>query len=122
MDCGSDAQDSCVAESYKTPSGDDASDFGSYICAQLVSGAVVCMLNDEDTDFSSIAIDINGKELVLFGENTINDVVCSYVLNNLNVTPVTKTYLGSTQLTQQGLLSDDGGKVYLVAEDRKSVV
>ncbi len=69
----------------------------------------------KNADFDNVE-DINGKELVLFGENTINDVVCSYVLNNFNVTPVTKTYLGSTQLTQQGLLSDDGGKVYLVAE------
>lgn len=59
---------------------------------------------------------LNGKDLVLFGEGTVNDIVVKYVLENYNITPKSTTYLGDTQLTQAQLLNDTENKIYLVAE------
>ena len=50
--------------------------------------------------------DINGAELTLFGENTINSSIALYVLEQNGVTPGSVSYLAGAANTQQLLLSD----------------
>lgn len=59
--------------------------------------------------------DLNDKDVVFFGENTVNQVVVDYVLNQYNVTPKSTTYLGNTKLTQTELLSKSDS-IVLIAE------
>jgi len=61
----------------------------------------------------SAVTDLNNKDLVLFGEGTINDIVVKKALEGITYNAI---YLGSTQATQAQLLSDTENKVYLVAE------
>lgn len=63
-------------------------------------------------EIKSVA-DLEGKDLVLFGEATINDVVVKKALEGVTYNA---TYLGSTQATQAALIADTENKVYLVAE------
>lgn len=58
--------------------------------------------------------DLNNKDVVFFGENTINMAVVKYILSTNNITP-NITYLGSTQLTQAELLKDSN-TIVLIAE------
>ncbi len=50
--------------------------------------------------------DINGEELVLFGENTINASVALNALEQNGIVPAKVSYLGSAANTQQLLLTD----------------
>ncbi|MBR2281191.1 MAG: hypothetical protein IJ863_01060 [Spirochaetales bacterium] len=50
--------------------------------------------------------DINGAEIVLFGENTINASIALYSLERNGIVPAKVSYLGSAANTQQLLLSD----------------
>jgi NitT/TauT family transport system substrate-binding protein len=50
--------------------------------------------------------DINGSEIVLFGENTINASVALFALERNGIIPAKISYLGSAANTQQLLLSD----------------
>lgn len=60
--------------------------------------------------------DLNGADVVLFGEGTINDVIVKYVLKEKNITlGENSVYLASTQLTNQKLISDENA-IVLVAE------
>ena len=59
--------------------------------------------------------DINGAEVTLFGENTINASVALYVLEKNGITPASVAYLASAANTQQLLLSDDKA-IVLTAE------
>lgn len=66
--------------------------------------------------------DLNNKDLVLFGQNTINDSIIQYIFKENNISFGENTiYLGSTNDTQAKLLSSDDG-VYLVAEPALSVI
>lgn len=58
-------------------------------------------------------MDMNNNDVYFFGENTINDAVVKYILNNKNINPNIE-YLGTTALTQAKLISDD--KIVLIAE------
>ncbi len=49
---------------------------------------------------------INGHDLILFGENTINASIAKYVLEKKNITPSNITYLSGASNTQATLLSD----------------
>ena len=61
--------------------------------------------------------DINDKELVIFGEGTINESIINNVLENKNITPSKITKLGDAKATQQQLIADnEGSKVFVVAE------
>ncbi len=62
--------------------------------------------------------DLNGKNLVLFGENTINDAVVNSILTKNNIEPNENiTYLADTSKTQAELVADKKeNTVYLVAE------
>ena len=51
---------------------------------------------------------MNGKKLVLFGENTINASVALYVLKEKGIEPSEIEYLAGAAETQALLLSDDG--------------
>lgn len=60
--------------------------------------------------------DLNGADIVLFGQGTINDVVVQYVLEEKNIVLGENTvYLASTELTNQKLVSD-AEAIVLVAE------
>ena len=59
--------------------------------------------------------DINGAEITLFGENTINSSIALYVLEHSGIKPATVSYLGSAANTQQLLLSDENA-IVLTAE------
>lgn len=50
--------------------------------------------------------DINGANIVLFGENTINASVALYALKRNNIVPESVSYLASAANTQQLLLTD----------------
>lgn len=50
--------------------------------------------------------DINGGEITLFGENTINASVALYALSENGIEPATVSYLASAANTQSLLLSD----------------
>lgn len=50
--------------------------------------------------------DLNGAEVVLFGENTINAAVVLYALEQNGIVPAGVSYLGSAAATQALLISD----------------
>ncbi len=58
---------------------------------------------------------INGKELTLFGENTINSSIAKYVLEKKNIVPSNIEYLAGADNTQQELL-DDANVIVMTAE------
>lgn len=61
--------------------------------------------------------ELKGKNLVLFGENTINQVVVEKVFTDNGIDTAGIKYLSSTQLTQAALVADaEQNTVYLVAE------
>ena len=64
----------------------------------------------EDFDLSKI----NGKEVILFGENTINAAVAKYVLEKNNI-DCTFSYLAEAADTQQKVISD-ANAIVLTAE------
>lgn len=49
---------------------------------------------------------INGKEVILFGEGTINAAVAKYVLEKKNITPSKISYLAGAANTQSTLIND----------------
>ncbi len=55
--------------------------------------------------------DINGAEITLFGENTINSSIALFVLEKNGIVPAAVSYLGSAANTQQLLLSDENAIV-----------
>ncbi len=60
--------------------------------------------------------DLNGADVILFGQGTINDVIVKYILKEKNIVlGENSTYLASTQLTNQKLISDPNA-IVLVAE------
>ena len=59
--------------------------------------------------------DLNGAEVTLFGENTINASVALFVLEQNGVKPASVSYLAGAANTQQLLLSDENA-VVLTAE------
>ena len=61
------------------------------------------------------AEDINGAELVLFGENTINASVALYALEKSGITPAKVDYLAGAANTQTLLLTDETA-IVLTAE------
>ncbi len=75
----------------------------SYILAAVVSwGNLFIASQRENFDLK----DINGTEITLFGENTINASVTLFSLKENGITPSKVNYLGSAANTQQLLLSD----------------
>ncbi len=50
--------------------------------------------------------DINGADITLFGENTINASIALYALEKCGIAPASVSYLASAANTQQLLLSD----------------
>ena len=71
-------------------------------------GAVVCWGNlffaSQRENFA--LEDINGADITLFGENTINASIALYVLEQNGIVPANVEYLGSAANTQSLLLSD----------------
>ena len=59
---------------------------------------------------------INGKKLVLFGENTINASIANYVLEKKGIVPGEVEYLAGASETQSLLLSADENIVVMTAE------
>ena len=59
--------------------------------------------------------DINGADITLFGENTINSSITLYALEQNGITPGSVSYLASAANTQQLLLSD-ASAIVLTAE------
>ncbi len=55
--------------------------------------------------------DINGADITLFGENTINSSIALFVLAENGITPASVSYLAGASNTQQLLLSDDNAIV-----------
>lgn len=64
--------------------------------------------------------DLNGADIVLFGNGTINDAIVTYILENKGITPSSVTYLASTSETNAQLISDSEA-IVLVAEPSLSV-
>jgi len=64
-------------------------------------------------DFSAEMI--NGHELILFGENTINASVALYVLQEMGITPAAVSYLASAQETQRKVV-EDADAIVMTAE------
>jgi NitT/TauT family transport system substrate-binding protein len=63
---------------------------------------------------------MNDKDVVFFGEGTINQYVVETVLEYNNITPKSITYLGATNLTQGQLIANES-VITLVAEPALSV-
>ena len=80
-------------------------------------GAVVTWGNlyfaSQKEDFSLDSL--NGAEITLFGENTVNSAVALYVLEANGVTPANVAYLSGAANTQALLLSDENA-IVLTAE------
>ena len=85
---------------------------GYKLAAVLTWGNLYLATKDQSVNS---ATDLKGKKVVLFGENTINDVVVKYALNGYEV-EYDPTYLGTTAQTQAQLLADEENRVFLVAE------
>ena len=64
--------------------------------------------------------DMNGADVIFFGQNTVNDVVVKYVLEQNNIVPANITYLGDTGLTRDQLVASDD-VIVLIAEPALSV-
>ena len=63
---------------------------------------------------------MNNKDLVFFGQGTINQYVVESVLEHNNIEPKSITYLAATNLTQAQLIADENA-IALVAEPALSV-
>ena len=63
---------------------------------------------------------MNDKDVVFFGQNTINQYVVESVLDHNNIEPKSITYLAATNLTQAQLIADENA-IVLVAEPALSV-
>ncbi|MCR5760479.1 MAG: hypothetical protein K6F82_00515 [Sphaerochaetaceae bacterium] len=59
--------------------------------------------------------DIDGADITMFGENTINSSIALYALKKNGITPASVSYLASAANTQQLLLSDPSA-IVLTAE------
>lgn len=86
-------------------------------------GAVVTWGNlyfaTQRTDITSIN-DLNGKDVTLFGETTINASLAKYVLDNKSIEP-NYAYLGSAANTKELLASDDNA-IVMTAEPALTAV
>ena len=67
----------------------------------------------QDSNLTSLSY-LDGKDVVLFGENTINDVIVKYVFEQKNIHP-NISYLGNTNLTQAELVKSES-VIVLIAE------
>ena len=64
--------------------------------------------------------DLNNKDIVLFGKNTINDVIANHLFDYYNITPNNIEYVSDTATSKtQFVASSD--KVYLLADPTKSL-
>ena len=63
---------------------------------------------------------MNDKDVVFFGEGTINQHIVDSVLSHNNIKPKSTTYLGATNLTQAQLINNEDA-IVLVAEPSLSV-
>ncbi len=86
-------------------------------------GAVVTWGNlyfaTQRADIQSVT-DLAGKDITLFGENTINSSLARYVLTNKNIEPNYK-YLGSAANTKE-LLASDANSIVMTAEPALTAV
>lgn len=72
----------------------------------------------QKTDFK--LEDMDDADVIFFGEGTVNAAVVNYVLKENDITPKNIQYLGSTQLTQEQLLTNENA-IVLVAEPALTV-
>ena len=64
--------------------------------------------------------DLNGKDLVLFGKGTINDLITNYILDSNNIETNSITYVADAATAKTSFVSDSDNKVYLLADPTKS--
>ncbi len=64
-------------------------------------------------DFS--AETINGHDLILFGENTVNSSVALYILQEMGISPSAVNYMASAQETQKKVV-EDADAIVMTAE------
>ena len=76
---------------------------GSYQLAAVVSWGNLFIASQKE---GLTAEDLNGAEIILFGEHTINASVVLYALEQNGIVPAKVDYLGSAELTKDALLGD----------------
>ena len=86
----------------------------NYVLASILTWGNLFFASQQEFTLS----DLNNKDVIFFGENTINMAVVNYILSQNNITP-NITYLGSTSLTQTELLNSNS--IVLIAEPALSV-
>ncbi|MBR2528854.1 MAG: hypothetical protein IKE58_10345 [Blautia sp.] len=84
----------------------------SYKLAAVVSWGNLYLASQKDQFQPE---DINGAELTLFGENTINSSITLYALEQNGIQPASVSYLAGAANTQQLLLTDENA-IVLTAE------
>ena len=84
----------------------------NYLLASVITWGNL-YLASQKADFK--LADLNGADVIFFGQGTINDAIVKYVLSSNDIVCNNISYLGSTQLTVQQLLADENA-IVLVAE------
>lgn len=85
----------------------------TYKLASVITYGNLYFASQEDA-FDEV-FDLNNRDLVFFGEGTVNQAVVDYVLEQYEITPKSVEYLGNTKLTQTELLSNPNA-IVLIAE------
>jgi hypothetical protein len=66
--------------------------------------------------------DLDNKDIILFGKNTINDLIATYIINSNDIKPKTISYVSDVQAIKANLIESNNNEVYLIADPIKSVV
>ncbi len=92
---------------------------GSEYTLAAVVGFGNLYIVSKDTSFPSMN-DLNGTEIILFGQNQTGDIIVQYLLKEFNIN-ATITYVDSVQ-TAQSMLIADQSKIILTAEPSLSAL
>lgn len=89
---------------------------------RLLGVVVYCnyyLVTKTDTDFTLDSL--QGKDIVLFGENAVSGIMATYIFNENNLSNLNITYVNSVAEAQAELIKDPS-KVILTAEPSLSVL
>ncbi len=89
---------------------------------RLVSGITFGNLYFVSKDKIESINDLTDKDIILFGKNTINDLIASYILTYNEIKTKSINYVSDVQASKARLIESNNNEVYLIADPIKSVI
>ena len=89
---------------------------------RLVSGITFGNLYFVSKDKIESIYDLTDKDIILFGKNTINDLIASYILTYNEIKTKSINYVSDVQASKARLIESNNNEVYLIADPIKSVI